>query len=345
MIGQSATVCSIVVGPDDHGVVRHALAVAAATDVPVVRATEPPATVPWWAGGADVAHLHFTDRLYGPDAPSGASAFERLTEGLSGRRVVTLHDIPEPTGTAHAGRRTAAYLRVARRADALVVCSEHERRRLRQIGIDLDTSVIPLPIAPPAVRIAGRPAPSPAGPGGPGRTVGVLGFIYPGKGHDAVLDAVVPLPDDVVVAALGQVSAGHDGLLRELRETAARTGRRLSVSGFLDDRTMALAMELVDVPVVPASTTSASSSLCSWIAAGRRPLAAANGYTSELAAAAPDLLTLYPPGSPGALRRAIVQALAEPASTWHDGGVPAPLRPTAVAAGHLALYHRLQASR
>ena len=104
-------------------------------------------------------------------------------------------------------------------------------------------------------------------------------------------------------------------------------------------------MEVVDVPVVPASTTSASSSLCSWIAAGRRPLAAANGFTSELAAAAPDLLTLYPPGSPGALRRAIVRALAEPASTWHDGVVPAPWRPTAVTAGHVALYRRLQAPR
>ena len=231
---------------------------------------------------------------------------------------------------------------MAGRADAIVVCSGHERRRLREIGIDHDTTVVPLPIATPTASAAGRRS---SAPPGPDRSVGVLGFIYPGKGHDSVLDAVASLPEDVVVMALGQVSPGHDDLVAALQETAGRRGRRLSVSGFLPDADLAVAMAGIDVPVVPAVTTSASSSLCSWIAAGRRPLAARNGFTVEIAALAPDHLTLYPPGSPSALRRAILGAFADPGSTWHAGVIPEPLRTSTVAAGHLALYRRLVAAR
>ncbi|MET0460980.1 MAG: hypothetical protein ABW195_17145 [Ilumatobacteraceae bacterium] len=335
-------VSSLVVGPDGHGVVRHALAVAAAADVAVVRSAEASGVHRAAVGDAEVVHLHFTDRLFGPDATTGGQVFGRLAESLPGRLVVTLHDVPEPTGTAHAGRRIDAYRHVARHADLLVVCSEHERRRLRQIGVDAETAVAPLPIAATA---PGDRAHRPAPPGGAGRTVGVLGYLYPGKGHDAVLDAVAELPDEVAVVALGHVSVGHDDLLVELGETARRTGRRWSVTGFLDDDELVRSMRSVDVPVVPAVTTSASSSLCSWIAAGRRPLAAANGFTCEMAAIAPGLLTLYRPGSSEALRRAIARALTVPTSTWHGGAVPVRLRLDSVAAQHVALYRRVAEPR
>jgi hypothetical protein len=166
----------------------------------------------------------------------------------------------------------------------------------------------------------------------------VLGFIYPGKGHDVVLEAAVTLRTEVSVVALGEASAGHDDLVVALRETARRTGRRLAITGHLDEAGLAGAMALVDVPVVPASVTSASSSLCTWIAAGRRPLAAANGFTCEMAALAPGLLRLYPPGSPDQLAAAIRRALADPASTWHGGAIPWALTADAVAVRHLALY-------
>ena len=177
----------------------------------------------------------------------------------------------------------------------------------------------------------------------------MLGFIYPGKGHDAVLDAVAALPADVVVVALGQVSAGHDDLLaRAAARRPRRTGRRLSVSGFLDDDDLARrACERVDVPVVPAVDDVGV--VVAVLVDRRRSATARRGQRVHVRAgrrSRPASSTLYRPGSPDALRRAIVRALAEPASTWHGGVVPAPLR-TDRRGGRRTwpLYRRLQAPR
>jgi len=335
---------SLVVGPDHHGVVRHAVTVAVAADVGMMRrrsvALGDLVTLP---DRVRVCHLHYTDRLFGTDATSAAANLVHLigvVGGLERCVVVSMHDIPVVDGTSHSSLRVHAYRQVAARADVVVVASAHERERLRAIGVGAEIRVIPLPI--------GEAADAPVAAGGlgffpvaAGRTVAVLGFIYPGKGHDDVIEASAALPADVTVLALGRPSEGHADLAGDLEQLADRRGRRLVVTGSLDDVQLVAALRQVDVPVVPARTMSSSASLATWIGAGRRPLVAANDYTREISRAAPGLMTRYDPAASGRLADAICTALADPDTTWHAGDIPSGYSPTAVGRGHRRLYAEL----
>jgi len=326
---------SVVVGPDTHGVVRHATTVAAAAGVPVARFADvpTPADVAALAGPATIAHLHYTDRLFGPNAATAAARVRDLATRLDRHVVISLHDVPELDGTPHSTLRVTAYRLVASCADAIVVASNHEHRRLRRCGIDTDVHVIPLPIEHRA-----GPPPTTAPPVFAGRSVGVLGFVYPGKGHADVIEASTDLPPDVTVQVLGEASDGHHDMVPALAGLAGRHRRRLAVSGFLDDATLTRALAQVDVPVVPAPTMSASASLGTWIGAGRRPLVAANDYTREVASVGPGLVTLYDPHRANQLAAALSAALADPGSTWHGERIPDVYSWTAVGRSHRCLY-------
>ena len=328
-------VTSVIVGPDQHGVVRHAVSVAGATSVRIARHCDVAACRADPPASSAVYHWHFTDRLFGVTVEDAAAAFVDLTAKVSGRHVVTMHDVPAPGASERDRRRAAAYHRVACCCRAVVVASEHERQRLAAIGIDRDVDVVPLPVVAPAVAAAGAPVVN-----RPDRTLGILGFIYPGKGHADVLAASVGLPDDVSIVAIGRPSDGHDDLVADLRRAARVAGRRLLITGFLEDADLSRILDDIDVPIVPAGDVSASASVAAWIAAWRRPLVVDNAYHRELAAIAPGLTTRY---RPNRLPSAILAALADPASTRRTAAVPTFLGLAAVAAAHDALYRRVGA--
>ena len=213
--------------------------------------------------------------------------------------------------------------------------SNHEGERLRACGVSAEPTVIPLPIEPIAP-VAASEAFEVAGP-----MVAVLGHIYPGKGHRAVLEALSTRRDDLALWAVGAVSPGHDDLLGELERFAVRARRRFVVTGHLDDASLAAAIRRADVPVVPAVAPSASASLATWIAHGRRPLTADSAYARELTSGALELLTRYRPDDPQDLASAISQALAEPASTVRSAPIPERFRGRTVAAQHCAVYRRV----
>jgi glycosyltransferase involved in cell wall biosynthesis len=321
-------VIAVLIGPEEHGVVRYGTTIAGAAGVALARHEDVASCRAAPPGGADVYHWHFTDRLFGPSIEVACDAFVDVVDRIDGRHVVTMHDVPPAGGSPRDGRRAAAYRRVATRCDAVVVASRHERCRLLAAGIHRDVTVIPLAVVPAAV--AARRAP-PSG----GRSIGVLGFVYPGKGHADVLAACDDLPPDVGVVALGRPSDGHGDLVDELRALATGHGRRFEVTGFLTDHDLATAIEAVDVPVVPARHISASASLADWVAGGRRPLVVDNDYSAELASIDPDLITRYRPHE---LASALRRALDNPSSTRRSTPVPAVLRLDAVAAAHRALF-------
>ena len=323
---------SLIVGPAAHGAVRHAMTVAVITRSPVVHLGEPE-PVGCLPVATPVHHLHYTDRLFGDTTERAAQRFIELVARLPGAIVVTLHDVPPTDGSALAVRRRESYRRVASSTAAVVVASEHERCRVRAYGISADIAVIPLPIE----RL---PAPTDSFPTS-GPTVGVLGFIYPGKGHDDVLAALASLPPEVSMWALGGVSPGHDDLLASLERHAVHADRRLTVTGHLDEPTIIAALQAIDVPVVPARSPSASASLATWIGAGRRPVTALNPYSAEIAAVAPNLVNVYQPVVPGALAATLGWALQRPARTWHDGAIPACFSADSVARQHRRLYRRV----
>lgn len=321
------------IGPAQHGVVRHAVRVARAAGIDVQHQLD----LDDGAVGirpAALHHWHFTDRLFGSSIEQATQRLLAAMDGVVGRHVVSLHDVPAATDDDRDIRRGDAYRRIAAAADAVVVASRHESSRLAGVGVEAAVDVIALPI----VDNAGSPRccrPVTA------RSVAVLGFVYPGKGHADVLDAVTDLPADVAVVVIGRASDGHEDLVDELQRTARRRGRRLDVTGYLSDAAVEQHLWSAGVPVVPARETSASASLGTWIGAGRRPLVARNGYTAELAGRDGALVTLYESDD---LVTALRGALDRPATTWRSGPIPPDLGLAAVSRAHLALYARVLSS-
>ena len=65
--------------------------------------------------------------------------------------------------------------------------------------------------------------------------VAILGYVYPGKGHGAAIEALDVLPNGIGLTALGRLADGHRELGDALHARATRRGRRFSVAG-LDPR-------------------------------------------------------------------------------------------------------------
>ena len=311
----STAVRYLAVGPERHGVTRLALA------RPPVGARVPVGAgpVPAPADPAGVTHLHVTDHLLG-DSPAGAARrFAALA--AQGPCTVTLHDLPQPSdGDGRFERRADGYRAIVHEAAGVVVSSEHERDLLHRCGIrPARLAVIPLPLdeAPSAA----PPPPGPRRAHGP-REIGMLGYVYPGKGHDEALGVLHHLPPDVGLTVLGTPSPGHQHLVDELHASAAASGRRLRVSGWLPDEDLAAAARTVDVPVAWHRHISASGSIGSWLAAGRRPVVPVHPWTVELERRCPGALLLADD-----LSTAVRACLDDPAQTWLAPGTR--LGPTA----------------
>jgi glycosyltransferase involved in cell wall biosynthesis len=261
--------------------------------------------------GVDVILMQYTDGLYGPDTASAAANFGTLRAHFRQPVAVTFHDLPADTDDPVRYRRRATGYRAVRKAvEAVVVSSQHEARLLARFLTIFEaghSAVVPLPIDVLVPASARRPDRRPE--------LAVLGFIYPGKGHDEALAALDGLPPQIDFTAIGRAADGHDDLIGALAEAAEDTGHRFTVTGFVPDDALMPRLREAAVPVAPNREVSASGSINTWIAAGRRPLVAAGSYTRELAERCPDAILLYEPGElPGLIH----EAFADPDLTWLD---------------------------
>lgn len=293
----------LLVHPGTHGVAVYAreVAVAVASRHPAFQ-TVAPLELDAVAGDRAV-HAHFTDRLWG-DSPEEAS---RTFAAFAAHRpvTVTLHDVPQTSdGERNLPRRRAAYAAVATAARAVVVNSEHERALLREESVwSGPVACIPLPVAMRAE--VTREVPD--------ESVGVLGYFYPGKGHDeaARAAAAAGIPRMTV---LGRASDGHAADLEAFVRRAAALGVDVEVTGWLDDDEIARRGSTVAVPVIAHRHMSASGSLASWIGWGRRPVAVRNRYIDEMAALRPGTLLAVDEAD---LATAVRRARERPDDTWH----------------------------
>ncbi|EYT62672.1 hypothetical protein H483_0109510 [Dietzia sp. UCD-THP] len=312
---------TIALGPPTHGVTRFAADCARAAGTPllevpdVARLTQELTAHP---GGA--VQLHFTETLFGATPDEAAEAVESLARDRP--VAVTLHDVPQPAeGAERCRRRAAAYQRIAAAAGLVVVSSEHERRLCDEAGIVVD-AVIPLPV--PDLGVVGSPTQPGVGSHPEAarrdeRSVGVFGFLHPGKAVDLVAQAVAELAaagdHSVSLRLLGAPADGHEDYVRVAVETVRAAGGRAEVTGHIDDDDLARVLGEVTVPVALFRNVSASGSINTWAAAGRRPLVTTSDYTREMESRHPGSL-LFTDGSdlPGDLRR----LLDDPAPTRID---------------------------
>lgn len=305
-----ATPPVLLVHPGQHGVAVYAREIAAEVreQRPSTRlsTTDALAALP---PGTRV-HAHVTDRLWG-SSPEEAT---RTVVALAHRHplTVTLHDVPQASdGERNRPRRRAFYRAVVESAAAVAVNSAHERDLLREEGVwDGPVAIVPLPVETVA---ASAPAPS-------DDAVGVLGFFYPGKGHDEALAATAAAGMSRLIV-LGRASDGHAADLEAFVRRAEDAGISVEVTGWLDDADMIVRARRVAVPVIAHRHVSASGSLTSWIGWGRRPLAVRNRYVDEMARLRPGSLRVVEPEE---LPAEVGAARGEASLTWH-GLDPVPL--------------------
>ena len=311
----------VVVGPDEHGVVRHGVQVARACAQPLLRgsAPDPGALDPdaLGRGAVEIVHLPFTDRLFAPRCEDAAAAFAALIAPARARGLsvsVTLHDLPADDSPLER-RRRAAYEAVVGLADGVVVNSARE---LELVGRLTETArslrLIPLPVTQVEM-----PSPRPPALDTSDADVVVLGFLFPDRGYEQVIAA---LPAGVGLTALGRPSAGHEDLPDRWAALAAASGHPMLTTGFVADDDLPAQLWAARVPVAPNRRVAASGSIGTWIGHGRRPLVPATPYTRELDRRWPGTLTLYDADDPRGLAAAIVRALAESATTWLEPDTP-----------------------
>ncbi|GAA1902269.1 glycosyltransferase [Lapillicoccus jejuensis] len=310
-------VVHLVVGPERHGVVRHGLLVARTLGHEVVRA-EPGEDLPVRAG-TDVLHVPVTDRLFAPTAEASADELERLVApwlAAGAALSVTLHDLPDVGASPLDDRRAAAYRRVLRGARGVVVNSLRELELVAPLlpedGV-ASLRGLPLPLVPTEADHDDGPSdlPQPSSQEW-SRSVVVLGFVFPDRGYE---HALRELPPDTGLVAAGGAAAGHEDLPGRLAAEASAAGRRFSTTGYLPGAALPGVLDAAGVPLAPNRRVGASASVLSWVARGRRPLVPASPYGLELAARMPGAVRLYDPDEPGALRRAVAQALEDPSLT------------------------------
>ncbi len=337
----SGDVVHVVIGPHTHGVVRYGRAVHGAADAEgldhhLVRVDDIGGALAAEMPECGLVHIHVTDRLFGSSPSQALNGLQILVGAMNAPVSVTLHDLPQPSDGPSMSGRVDFYRSVLDLVAGVIVSSEHEGLLLREfvdpkVDAYLEVEVVPLMIDPPM-----RPAldfPRAA------HTIGVLGFLYPGKGHIETLRAMDGLPSDVSFTALGMPSPGHEYLVEELRSVAAGSGRECIVTGFLRDDQLRQRMWEVTVPVAHHRHLSASGSINTWISAGRRPLVPRTRYIEELDRRSPGLVTIHDDAD-GALEAAIVAAMNCPAGTWTNPSiVPAP-SPTEVANRYDTLLRR-----
>lgn len=271
-----------------------------------------------------------------------------------------MSSVEEPGPVGRFARRRRAYARMAAHARGIVVASEHERALLTTalaaegLVAGGPIAVIPLPLAapvsPPGAQVpeasiasswagdadvvcAGSADltdptdPSARGGGQRPRDLVVFGYLYPGKGHTAALEALACLGTDARAAdvgllALGGPSPGHADLVDALAARARNLRRRFDLTGYLPEDQITARLRAAAVPVAAADHMSASGSIGSWLSAGRRPLVPTGAYVDELEARCPGALLRYGPGMPHpTLAAAVLAALANPRLTWLDAQV------------------------
>ena len=296
----------LLLGPDTHGVTRYAGEVAGAAGAVVVR------DVGHLVEGG-TAHLHVTDRLISRDPAAAAEAVEALARRV--RLTVTLHDVPQPTDGPGFPARAAAYERIVRASRAWATNSWHEHALVSRWCIaDARGAVIPLPVLGAAASQAevGRVATAPV--------LGVFGYVYPGKGHRQVVRAAAALRRAgtlVGVRVLGDAAPGHAAEVETLLRSGRDRGVPVEVGGRIAEAEVVSALRRVAVPVAAHRNVSASGSVNSWIAAGRRPLVRDGAYAREMAALRPGTLTLFDDAT---LVPRLEAALLRPATTWIEPG-------------------------
>ena len=206
------------IGSPQHAITALSMAIASsAREGTAVHVVDPADLIPALRGlpsSVQLVHLHTNDWLLRAPGRDAADVLATAAADLARRGTelsVTLHDVPQRSSPLYQAR-AQTYCRMIDVAKAVFVSSCHEEDLVSEFAESALVRVIPLPVDRRAVPT--RP-PSENPP-----AVGILGYIYPGKGHREVLDELSG--SGVEIRALGRPSDGQEYLADDLRDFARR---------------------------------------------------------------------------------------------------------------------------
>lgn len=296
----------MVIGPQEHGVTAYALDLCRALHIKPLRfetwqdlESALPLSV-----DSEALHLCFTDYLWGETPQDAVALVRRLSEQFY--LSISFHDVPQPQeGQERFAARAQAYAALGGRADVLVVNSQHEAAFFTQHCVaQVHPVVLPLPLPPKTVppktetanaqqpnsKLAGDSVSENSSAPREPLEIGVMGFVYPGKGHEELLQSIAGM--NANVRALGGFSAGHDWLQSHLQDIAHTSGVGFEITGYLSEEELQAQMMCTEVPICAHRHFSASGSLMKWISLGRKVLVSDSPYSRELAQIWGDFIVL-----------------------------------------------------
>ena len=279
---------------------------------------------------ADVAHVQHTYSFFGVDPLTYTLVWRLLRATIRAPLVVTAHTVRPAGPPRYDGGLGAALANAVgapawhdvetfRRAEMVIVHASLHRDRLVARGVHPDRCVVVPPPVPPRADVDAAAVKAFRERHGLGMrpVIGVFGFVERSKRFALVLDALAEIgrgDAPRLLVAGGPRLAEHDAVLADVRADAVRAGvaDRLVVTGYLPPAEIAVALEAMDIVVVPYATEdSVSYSLHVALAQGRPVVATALTPLRELQQRG-ECLALVQPDNPLDLAKTLGALLDDP---------------------------------
>ena len=202
-------------------------------------------------------------------------------------------------------------------AATILVCTEVEKQRLKHFANSSRITVLPHFVERREVAVHTIQAKANLGLA-PFKVITLQGFIYPGKGHPLMIEAMPELPQEVKVIFAGGPSPGGEGYVKSLLELAESRGvrDRLHITGYLSAEQLEQYLMASDLAICPFETLSASGSLSTWISLARPILCADLPQIAEYNQLEPGAIKIFRPYIASALAQAIQDSFKHPCE--HD---------------------------
>lgn len=209
------------------------------------------------------------------------------------------------------GAATVTLKELTQHAHLVLVCSQEEANRLKGRVDPRKLKIVPHFVEPrltPITPVKARRSLCLD----EHKVITVLGFVFPSKGHQLVVEAIPYLPPDVQVIFAGSGDAAKE-LVSSLLELAEEkgVGHRLRLTGYLSETELEKYLMATDLAICAFKNFSASGSISTWISVNCPILASDLPQIREYNKLEVDAIQVFKPYTPRVLAAAIKRLLEE----------------------------------